>query len=166
MLPRTTQTLIATSDNFCHLDRIPERYRMALILLSNRTMSGQSHAHQPTLAAPKKWHGGKWIRPNKRARIYLRDSSTCVYCGCPKHLTPRLTLDHVKARSKGGTNAHTNLVTACLSCNSAKQDRTVSQFAAYLAHTVGIDPTFVIRRVRNATRRKLPKTHTQKEPNQ
>lgn len=27
------------------------------------------------------WQGGKWIRPDKRLAIYLRDRFECSYCG-------------------------------------------------------------------------------------
>jgi 5-methylcytosine-specific restriction endonuclease McrA len=106
----------------------------------------------------KKWNGSKWIRPEKRARIYKRDNHSCVYCDSSIYDTADmvLTLDHVVARELGGGNEHTNLVTACKSCNSAKRDLTVKQFAQYLADQ-GEDSSDIARRVRNATRRKLPR---------
>lgn len=67
----------------------------------------------------------RWIRPEKRKAIYLRDGLECVYCGD----SDRLTLDHICPRVKGGNNGARNLVTACLSCNSSRQDRSVREFA-------------------------------------
>lgn len=67
-------------------------------------------------------NGGKWIRPDKRLAIYLRDQFTCVYCNANLANQPaRLrSLDHVIPVVDGGTNEHTNLVTACKKCNDSK----------------------------------------------
>ena len=61
-------------------------------------------------------NGSKWIRPNTRRRIYERDGNACVHCG----RTEDLTLDHIRSRSRGGTNKPTNLVTACRICNTMR----------------------------------------------
>lgn len=96
-------------------------------------------------------NGSKWIRPAKRAAIYARDGHACVYCGCD--LSGQVaTLDHVTPREFGGSNKASNLVTACQSCNSAKQDKPVAEFVRYLTEQ-GIDAADIPRRVRNATRR-------------
>lgn len=75
--------------------------------------------------ATVKLNGGKWIRPEKRLAIYIRDSFQCAYCGADlRNANPRdITLDHLVARSHGGGNEATNLITACLSCNSARGNR-------------------------------------------
>jgi 5-methylcytosine-specific restriction endonuclease McrA len=39
----------------------------------------------------------------------------------------KLTIDHIKPRSKGGKNTWFNLVTACKKCNQKKGDRTPIQ---------------------------------------
>ena len=52
-----------------------------------------------------------------RARVYARDGQACVHCGRDSDLT----LDHIVPRAAGGTNAVTNLVTACRRCNSSRQ---------------------------------------------
>ncbi len=85
----------------------------------------------------------KFVTPEKRAAIYIRDEWTCVYCGRPPrgarfrtHKTaiyPGLALDHVIPRSRGGSNEATNLVTCCDECNRRKADRTVEEWAAQLA---------------------------------
>lgn len=81
-------------------------------------------------------HGSSWIRKEKRAAIYERDGWECVYCGRgprdkrnPRQAQVILTLDHITPRSAGGGNEATNLVTACKSCNSARGDRPVSDYA-------------------------------------
>lgn len=68
-------------------------------------------------------NGSKWCRPSTRLAIYLRDHLQCVYCLASLEDGAQLTLDHVKPRERGGTNAARNLVTACLACNSRRQDK-------------------------------------------
>lgn len=105
----------------------------------------------------KAGQGSKWIRKTTRRRLYLRDRCECVYCGRSiLDAGVTATLDHVVPCELGGTNEHTNLVTACLSCNSAKRALPLSDFINHLADR-GIDPAAVRRNVRNATRRALPK---------
>jgi 5-methylcytosine-specific restriction endonuclease McrA len=62
------------------------------------------------------WQGMNWLRKDKRIAIYMRDKWQCVYCN--SHDT--LSLDHIQPVSKGGSNHETNLITACLACNSAR----------------------------------------------
>ena len=65
---------------------------------------------------------GRWIRPEKRLAIYLRDDFLCVYCS--RHLADAkpedVTLDHLRCRTNGGQNHESNLVTACKICNSTR----------------------------------------------
>lgn len=77
-----------------------------------------------------------WITKEKRLAIYIRDNFTCCYCGSSlKSADPNLvTLDHlvprnVKVSHGGGGNEATNLVTACKSCNSSRQDKEWTSFA-------------------------------------
>ena len=76
-------------------------------------------------------NGSKWIRPEKRLAIYLRDRFTCLYCLKDLHgADPRdVTLDHISAGHKAGNHHEGNLCTACRSCNSAKQDIPLARFA-------------------------------------
>ena len=105
------------------------------------------------MAGRRKGQGSKWIRPAKRARIYESDGHTCVYCGRSIHEHGvQLSLDHVVPCELGGGNEATNLVTACIHCNSAKRDLPLGQFVVYLADQ-GQDAADVRRRVRNARRR-------------
>ena len=103
------------------------------------------------MACRKRGHPSSWIRREKRRRIYWRDRFTCVYCAgqfCPKSLT----IDHVRARNNGGHNKTTNLVTACRRCNSSRQDKPLEDWCALKQ----LDLAAIQRRIRNATRRKLP----------
>jgi len=62
----------------------------------------------------------------KRLRIYMRDKFRCQYCG-EKKPAGELTLDHILPRSRGGDNSPVNVVTACVSCNNRKGDRTPAE---------------------------------------
>lgn len=77
-----------------------------------------------------------WITKEKRLALYIRDNFTCAYCGTSlKNSDPNLvTLDHlvprnIKIAHGGGGNESTNLVTACKSCNSSRQDKPWSDYA-------------------------------------
>lgn len=80
-----------------------------------------------------KWQGSKWIRPERRTRIYARDKYRCRHCGCRvaafsdpdrKRLHRAIAvLDHIKPRSRGGTNEDSNLQTSCRTCNCSKQHK-------------------------------------------
>jgi 5-methylcytosine-specific restriction endonuclease McrA len=48
----------------------------------------------------------------------------CFYCGA----TERLTVDHVVAIARGGTDSIGNLVSACKTCNSQKRDLTIMEW--------------------------------------
>lgn len=61
-----------------------------------------------------------------RINIYMRDGWTCQYCKERKQ-TKDLTFDHVLPRAQGGKTSWTNIVTACRSCNSDKDDKTPDQ---------------------------------------
>lgn len=54
-----------------------------------------------------------------RFEILRRDNHTCRYCGASAPSVP-LTVDHVTPEALGGTDDPTNLVTACVPCNSGK----------------------------------------------
>lgn len=63
------------------------------------------------------------IMSNKPTRnaVMKRDDYRCQYCGAIKDLT----IDHVIPQSKGGDSSWSNMVTACISCNSKKGDKSL-----------------------------------------
>jgi len=64
-----------------------------------------------------KVYGSAWRK--MRRYILARDSYTCQYC-----MAPATTVDHVQPVSKNGEILNPeNLVAACVSCNSKKQDK-------------------------------------------
>ncbi len=56
-----------------------------------------------------------------RKNILRRDNYKCAYCG---RSDLQLTIDHIKPKSRGGTDDWENLVAACIKCNNKKGDRT------------------------------------------
>src|SRR2546426_1567469 len=55
--------------------------------------------------------------------LFARDDYRCQFCGrTQRDLRPRecLTRDHLVPLSRGGTNAWTNVLTACSGCNTRK----------------------------------------------
>jgi len=54
-----------------------------------------------------------------RLNIYIRDKSTCQYCG-KKFARNELSLDHVIPRAHGGKSTWNNIVCCCSKCNHKK----------------------------------------------
>lgn len=74
---------------------------------------------------------GHWISTVDRLALYIRDGFACAYCGTDlRTVSARsITLDHLTPRVQGGTHEPRNLVTACLSCNSRRQDKPWESYA-------------------------------------
>jgi 5-methylcytosine-specific restriction endonuclease McrA len=91
--------------------------------------------------------GGGWITKTRRLAVYLRDEFRCAYCDADlRYAHPRVvTLDHLQPRCKQGKHHESNLVTACLTCNSRRQSLPWRLFASPEAQE----------RIRRLRRRKL-----------
>ena len=64
--------------------------------------------------------------PFTRRNLYQRDNYTCQYCAA--QLPPdRLSIDHIRPRSKGGKTSWDNCVLACVRCNTRKADRSLTE---------------------------------------
>lgn len=77
--------------------------------------------------------------------LFARDGYTCQYCGrTAGQLRTResLTRDHVVPLSRGGTNAWTNVVTACSGCNTRKAHHLPVEIGMQLLHAP-LEPHFV-----------------------
>ena len=98
-----------------------------------------------------------WIRPAKRLAIYLRDGLACCYCGQAVEDGVKLTLDHLRPYTSGGTNKETNLVTCCSFCNSSRGSRSWKAFAASVAGYVnhGVTAAEVVAHIETTRYRKL-----------
>lgn len=57
--------------------------------------------------------------PLSKKNVFIRDSSTCQYCG-----DIGTTIDHIIPKSRNGDNSWENWVTACLDCNLRKGNMT------------------------------------------
>ena len=78
-----------------------------------------------------------WIRRERRLAIYIRDSFCCQYCGrnLQDAAPVEMGLDHLEDLVNGGghcgaNHKSDNLVTACRTCNSSRQDTPYTVFAA------------------------------------
>ena len=105
----------------------------------------------------RRTQGMNWIRRTTRLAIYLRDGMACVYCGAGVEEGERLTLDHLRPYSAGGSNAPANLVTCCHRCNSSRGTRSVAAFCRATAAYRDVCPRGVERHVRACARRVLPR---------
>jgi len=63
-----------------------------------------------------RWPKRRIIPRETRKAIYERDGHKCVECGTGENLT----LDHIRPKSKGGTDDEDNLQTMCQPCNCRK----------------------------------------------
>lgn len=61
-----------------------------------------------------------------RKNIYEHYRHKCGYCG-RQFRTAELNLDHIVPRSKGGPTNWSNIITACIPCNTRKDDKTPEQ---------------------------------------
>lgn len=97
------------------------------------------------------------LNPAVRFRILARDDFTCQYCG-RRAPTVVLEVDHVQPRSNGGSNAWTNLVTACQDCNRGKSDAllTPAQVQAFTRGAPAPEPRRMPKRPRPVAGVMLP----------
>lgn len=82
-----------------------------------------THDDQARDTRNKRMAGAAWMRI--RRFVLRRDNHTCQYCG--RNSGP-LHCDHVVPISRGGTNALSNLVTACAPCNQSKRNLLVEEW--------------------------------------
>lgn len=70
------------------------------------------------------------VRRSVRRFVFERDGHRCVIPGCTSR---DVTLDHVVARSRGGSSDCRNLQTMCRQHNQMKANRSMAEFMASLA---------------------------------
>ena len=113
--------------------------------------------------------GSQWIHPDVRYSIYIRDGFRCAYCNRDlRHVAAReRTLDHIVPKVNGANHHPHNLLTACLRCNSKRQDTPFREWVASLErvrwaddgawNAVGSGETSrLVHRLKMQARRKLP----------
>jgi hypothetical protein len=59
-------------------------------------------------------------------KVKLSNGARCVYCGS----TDNLSVDHIFAKAKGGSDSSDNLVCCCKTCNSSKRDEDLMEWYA------------------------------------
>jgi len=79
----------------------------------------------------RRLHNRETINTHGNFLLFRRDHNLCAYCGLFFE-SKDLTRDHVHPRSRGGSNAWENSVTACKHCNSRKADRTPEEASMLL----------------------------------
>jgi HNH endonuclease len=137
------------------MNSIDDTYTVIRNAMSRR--ENMARKTKPTVRANGIWQGMNWIRQEKRLAIYLRDGLACAYCGSAVEQGTPLTLDHVRCFSKGGSNAESNLVTACVRCNSSRGNRPLRRFARAVASYVnhGVTMADILKHVAACTARPL-----------
>lgn len=104
--------------------------RALLLLLDGKAVmlsagKGQFRSEHMSLPEPSVVKLAHYVKVPYRARIALnrravfaRDGHRCQYCGATAE-----NIDHVIPRSRGGTHTWDNVVAACRTCNTRKEDR-------------------------------------------
>ena len=73
--------------------------------------------------------------PIEEARAIVANPPDCPYCSKKIHYK-EISIDHVEARSRGGSSEPSNLVYACRRCNTAKGDLSGVEFKALMAFLI------------------------------
>jgi 5-methylcytosine-specific restriction endonuclease McrA len=73
----------------------------------------------PSVVALRKYQRSPRRVAFTRFNVFLRDRFSCQYCG-EAFASSALTFEHVIPRSRGGQTTWSNIVTACVPCNTGK----------------------------------------------
>jgi len=138
---RLNEPVLVLNGNYEPLNVCNTRRALTLLVLGKASVvqNGRGEVHAPggTFPRPSVIRLAYVVRrPRPRVRlskkeIFRRDGYRCMYCGRP---SPRLTVDHVIPRHKGGRHSWENLVTACPACNRKKGGRTPAEANMELRH--------------------------------
>ena len=112
----TTMTWVNRLIKYCPIDSIAtELVRFDTQKLDNPEISGT------------KYQQGTLYQYEVREYLLEKFNRTCAYCGAKD--TP-LEVEHIKPKSKGGSNRVSNLAIACIPCNQAKSNLDIREFLA------------------------------------
>jgi 5-methylcytosine-specific restriction endonuclease McrA len=143
--------------SFEPLTMVPVRRALRLVIDGKAEIveaDGARVAHSERLAVPRPAviRLVKFVHVPRRFRrqvtntfLFARDGYRCQFCARPQaQLKPRecLTRDHLVPLSRGGTNAWTNVVTACSSCNARKGNHLPEELGMFPLHPP-VEPHFV-----------------------
>ena len=88
-------------------------------------------------ASQRARNSSQWKKVRKR--IIARDQGICAYCGQENSTT----VDHVLPVVRGGDDSESNLVCACVSCNTSKGKKMPFDFFEAVSTTKHIQGVFV-----------------------
>ncbi len=115
----------------------PERFKQYMAISKKRNHLAIA-ANTRRRNARRKANGIYFISKKELQKL---NRGPCFYCGA----TERITIDHVVAIARGGTDSIGNLVPACKSCNSRKRELTIMEWklknrrsAPYAEPTLGV----------------------------
>jgi 5-methylcytosine-specific restriction endonuclease McrA len=105
------------------------RRELVLVSAARADLVVVASARRALTLAPDRWRACRpspSLTANRRRMLLLgeRDGERCVWCS--KQLSYRsldATVDHVRCRSAGGSDALENLVLACAACNHKRSNR-------------------------------------------
>lgn len=75
-------------------------------------------SHQKGKSRHERGYGSKWDKI--RARVIARDKHLCQECLRSGRATEAKTVDHIKPKAHGGTDADDNLQSLCWPCHRSK----------------------------------------------
>ena len=112
----TTMTWVKRLIKLCPIDSIAqELVRFNMQKMQNREISGTEYQQ------------GTLYQYEVREYLLEKFNRTCAYCGAKD--TP-LEVEHIKPKSRGGSNRVSNLAIACVPCNLAKSNLDIKEFLA------------------------------------
>ena len=111
--------------------RLAYWWRVKTALLSGRISRYKAGLLLEDFSLLRRGEPLKKDRRNPRSFTVLANETDrcCIYCGTPLAVQA-VTYDHIVPRSVGGSRSIDNIVTACSSCNGAKDNLTVDEFVA------------------------------------
>lgn len=112
---------------------VPIRRAVVLVLKDKAEVvernGAELHSERATFPVPTVIRLTHFVRvphrnrvPLSRRAVFARDGHRCQYCNRAAE-----NIDHVVPRSRGGAHTWENVVAACRSCNSRKEDRLPSE---------------------------------------
>lgn len=112
----TTMTWVKRLIKYCPIDSmVQELVRFDIQKMQNPEISGTEYQQ------------GTLYQYEVREYLLEKFNRTCAYCSAKD--TP-LEVEHIKAKSKGGSNRVSNLAIACVQCNQAKSNLDIQDFLA------------------------------------
>ena len=153
----TAVRCLALNASFEPITMVPVRRALRLVIDGKAEIvetEGDRVVHSERFAMPRPHviRLNKYVHVPRRFRrqvtntfLFARDHYRCQYCGRPQVVLRTrecLTRDHLVPLSRGGTNAWTNVVTACSSCNARKGNHLPDESGMHPLHAP-VEPHFV-----------------------